>query len=32
MDRVVPVVGDLGEPLLGMGGERFDALARGAIS
>jgi amino acid adenylation domain-containing protein/thioester reductase-like protein len=29
MDRVVPVVGDLGEPLLGMGGERFDALARG---
>jgi thioester reductase-like protein/amino acid adenylation domain-containing protein len=30
MDRVVPVVGDLGEPLLGMGGERFDALARGA--
>lgn len=28
MDRVVPVVGDLGEPLLGMGGERFDALAR----
>ena len=30
MDRVVPVVGDLGEPLLGMGVERFDALAREA--
>ncbi|HKH12442.1 MAG TPA: amino acid adenylation domain-containing protein [Rubrobacter sp.] len=30
MDRVVPVSGDLGEPLLGMGGERFDALAREA--
>ena len=29
MDRVVPVVGDLGEPLLGMGEERFDELARG---
>ena len=28
MDRVVAVVGDLGEPLLGMGEERFDALAR----
>ena len=30
MDRVVPVAGDLGEPLLGMGEERFDALAREA--
>ena len=30
MDRVVPVVGDLGEPLLGMDEERFDALAREA--
>ena len=30
MDRVAPVFGDLGEPLLGMGAERFDALARGA--
>ena len=30
MDRVVPVPGDLGEPLLGMGEERFDALAREA--
>ena len=30
MNRVVPVAGDLGEPLLGMGGERFDALAREA--
>ena len=30
MDRVVPVVGDLGEPLLGIGEEGFDALARGA--
>ena len=30
MDRVVPVVGDLGEPLLGMGDEKFDALAREA--
>jgi thioester reductase-like protein len=29
MDRVVPVVGDLGEPLLGMAEEEFDALARG---
>ena len=28
MDRVVPVVGDLGEPLLGTGEETFDALAR----
>jgi amino acid adenylation domain-containing protein/thioester reductase-like protein len=28
MDRVVPVVGDLGEPLLGMGEERFEALSR----
>ena len=28
MDRVVPVAGDLGEPLLGMGEKRFDALAR----
>ncbi|QIN81356.1 amino acid adenylation domain-containing protein [Rubrobacter tropicus] len=30
MDRVVPVVGDLGEPLLGMDPEKFDALAREA--
>jgi len=30
MDRVVPVVGDLGEPLLGIAGEEFDALAREA--
>ena len=28
MDRVVPVAGDLGEPLLGMAERRFDALAR----
>ena len=27
--RISPVVGDLGEPLLGMGQEGFDALARG---
>lgn len=27
MDRVTPVPGDLGEPLLGMDEERFDALA-----
>ncbi|MEU9862150.1 amino acid adenylation domain-containing protein [Streptomyces sp. NPDC047971] len=26
--RVVPLAGDLGEPLLGLGAERFDALAR----
>ena len=30
MDRVVPVVGDLGEALLGMDEGRFDALAREA--
>ena len=30
MDRVVPVVGDLGEPLLGLGEEGFEALAREA--
>ena len=30
MDRVEPVAGDLGEPLLGLGEERFDALAREA--
>ena len=30
MDRVVPIVGDLGEPLLGMDEGRFDALAREA--
>ena len=27
--RIVPIVGDLSEPLLGMAGDNFDALARG---